>query len=600
MKRFLAVIVTVLLTSLSAAVDAETIHLDKFGGDLGTVRKAATGTPRANPAELLRDRWRDGAETFTLGYVAARGARGSEAFTTGRVIEDQLGQAHVRLSQSIAGLPVVGADLVVHVDAKSGEVLGVNGRFAVDRDLPRAPRVSAGVAIDTAIAAFGIAGARVVGAPELTYIVDDTDQVRLAWSNYVAYVSENGEELDRIFADAVNGAAVARHPQIRRAKNRQIFDCLNQTSWAICTLMFGEGGSSADGTAMAAYNNAGTTYDYFLSKHGRDSMDGVGGVIREGVHFGSSYNNAGWVNNYTAIVYGDGNGTTYSSFPFSLDVVAHEFTHGVVHWSAGFQYTGETGSLDETLADIFGAATEAYSDGSINGDVWKIGDEIYTPGTAGDAIRYLNDPSLRLGYADYYPTRSFNSDLHRNAGIGGLAFYLVVQGGQHPRGPSFHSVTAQGIGVAERIFYRALTVYATSTTNFRQMRDHTLRAADDLYGVNSSQTISMKNAWTAVGNFWYQRISSLSAGTSWTQLSSWSNNTSGWITGQLFGPAGSNFDLFLEKYNSSTATWSVVASRTTASPNEILEYSSAPGEYRWRVQATSGSGSYSLYWNQPF
>jgi len=612
MNRILAVTLSILLSQsavLAATNDADraerrsggTINTYEFGGDLGTMRKVQSGVPRAttNAATIARDRWSNGAETFILGYAARRGASGTESFTTRRAFEDKLGQAHVRLSQSIAGLPVVGAELIVHADAKSGKVIGVNGRFAVDVNLPREPRVSAGDAIAAAVAEYAITGARVQGAPELTYIVDAKDDVRLAWTNLVAYQSEEGDELDRIYADAISGEAIARHPQVRRAKNRETYNCGNQTVWANCTLMFGEGGSSADTTAMAAYNNAGIAYDYFSNTHGRDSLDDAGKTIKQGVHFGSNFNNAGWTpaGTYTAIAYGDGNGTLYSPFPFSLDVVGHEFGHGVVHYSAGLPYSGESGSIDEALADIFGASIEAYSDGSVNADVWKIADEVYTPGTAGDALRYLNDPATKANHTDYYPTRSFNSDLHRNAGIPGLAYYLLVQGGQHPRGTTTFFVSAQGIAKAEDIFYRALNTYMISTTNFRDLRTHTLQAATDLYGLYSAPYNAMWNAWSAVGNFWDSRVSSLSpAGSSWTSAS-FSPISTGWHTGQLYGPGGANFDLYLETWNGSA--WVTAASSTTGSTNEVIAHNAVAGQYRWRVYAASGTGNYSFFWNRP-
>lgn len=596
-------------TTLAAAAPERgasgTVSAHEFGGELGSMRRVESGVPRVrtNAAALAHDRWRDGAEAFTHGFAAARGANGTESFTTVRASEDKIGQAHVRLMQSIAGLPVIGADVVVHADARSGRVLGVNGRFAIDRGLDREPQVAADEAIAAAIASYNFAGAKLESAPELTYIIDRRDDVRLAWTILVSYSSENGYELDRVFADAVTGAAIARHPQVRRAKSRQIYNCNNQTAWANCTLMFSEGGSSLDTTAMAAYNRAGTTYDYFSVKHGRDSMDNAGMTIKIGVHYGSSSNTGGWFTvpaPYTAIALGDGNGVKFSALPFSLDVVAHEIAHGVVQYASGLVYTDESGWIDEGLADTFGAATEIYNDGGVNADVWKIADEVYTPGTANDALRYINDPYAQTSPAqhrDYYPNRSFSSDMHINSGIVSLAYYLLIQGGQHPRGQTTFFVTGQGATVADNIFYRALDVYTTSTTNLRQFRDYTLQAATDIYSLNSNQYTAMWNAWAAVGNNWDSRNSTLTSGTSWTSASytTISTNTH---TGQLSGAAGTNHDLYLEKWNGSTwaaTNWSTTAGTST----ELLESWESAGTYRWRVQATSGTGAYTLYWNRP-
>ncbi|HEX6160855.1 MAG TPA: hypothetical protein VF111_11860, partial [Thermoanaerobaculia bacterium] len=287
---------------LAPAVMAETVNTFERG-NLGQIDAARTGVPRASTHTTNgRSRWADGAEAFTHGFAARRGANGSESFAAGNVYEDDIGQVHVRLAQSIAGLPVVGTDLIVHAEARSGKVIAVNGRFAIDRGLERRPQVGASAAIEYAAGEYGIAIERLDAAPELTYIVDDNDDVRLAWTNLVVYESEGGEEIDRIFADARTGAAIARHPQVRHIKYREIYNCQNTTAppWP---LLFSEGGSSTDATANAAYNNAGITYDYFWVKHGRDSMNGAGGTIKQGVHFATNYNNAGWYNNYQMIVY---------------------------------------------------------------------------------------------------------------------------------------------------------------------------------------------------------------------------------------------------------------------------------------------------------
>jgi vibriolysin len=500
------------------------------------------------------------------------------------------------MQQSIAGLPVVGGELIVHADTRTGKAIGVNGRFAADRGLPREADVNAGAAIEFAAGEYGIGSFLVTGVPELTYIVAEDDSVRLAWTNLVHYTDDDGEEqIDRIFADARTGTAVARHPQIHRAKNRRTYTCSNGTTLP-GTLLITEGGSSSDSVAQAAHTNAGITYDYYELRHNRDSYNNAGATLHSSVHYSTNYDNAFW--NGSQMVYGDGDGTTFSPLARSLDVVAHELTHAVTSSTAGLVYQNESGALNEGMSDVFGAATEAYSDGSITSSVWKIGDEIYTPGT-GDALRYMHDPTLGGDY-DYYPTRYVGSSdsggVHWNSGIQNLAFYLLVQGGTHPRGKTSTSVTGIGMSAAERIFYRALDVYSTSSTNFRVMRNYTMQAASDLFGSTSTQRTQVGNAWTAVGNDWAQASASLSSG---------GNNyganvvtmTTGYLTGQLFGPSGTDYDLYLQKWNGSS--WTQVASGATASANETVQYNGTAGTYRWRVHAYSGSGTFNLYANRP-
>lgn len=575
----------------------------------GAVDMSAAASPRGRGAAVVesfefgnlgqvnRAAVRDGAVSFARGYAGTRGASGSEDFAARASKRDELGQVHVRVSQSVAGLPVVGAELIVHVDEASGKVIGVNGRFAADRGLPRAARVGAGAAIENAAAEYGIADFRVVGAPELTYVATEEGTVHLAWTNVIEYVDEEGDQRDRLFADATTGDAVDRHPLFHRAKYRKTYTCNNGTTLP-GTLLFNEGGSSSDTTAMAAYNNAGKTYDYYYTKHARDSYDGAGATMHSSVHYSTNYNNAFW--NGSQMVYGDGDGTTFSPLARSLDVVAHELTHAVTEKTSGLVYRNESGALNEAMSDVFGAATEVYNDGGINADTWKIGDEIYTPGTAGDALRYMNDPELGGDY-DYYPTRyigtSDNGGVHWNSGVQNLAFKLLVTGGTHPRSKTSTSVTGIGILAAEKIFYRALDVYSTSSTNFRVMRDYTLRAAADLYGSTSTNYTQTANAWTAVGNSWTRTNTSISTSGGNSYSAQFSTTTSGYVTGQLFGPAGTDFDLYLQKWNGSS--WGQVASGATASVNETVQYNGTAGTYRWRVHAYSGTGTYNLYGNQP-
>lgn len=579
-----------------SAASGATIDAFEFG-ELGSIDVQRGPRRLAANSVMSRDAWADGAETFLRGYTARFGAAGTESFGSRRIVNDALGQVHVRMAQSIAGLPVVGAELIVHADAKSGRVIGVNGRFAADRALPRQAEVNAGAAIEHAAGAYGIAADIVVGVPELTYIVADDDSVQLAWTNVVSYVDEHGDpQLDRIFADAITGEAIARHPQIYYAKNRRTYTCSNGTTLP-GTLLISEGGTSTDTSAQAAHTNTGITYDYYLARHGRDSYNGAGATLTSSVHYSSGYNNAFW--NSSQMVYGDGDGTQFSSFAKSLDVVAHELTHAVTESTAGLVYQNESGALNEAMSDCLGAATEAYSDGVISSAVWKIGDEIYTPATAGDALRTMNDPAASGDY-DYYPTRyvgtADSGGVHTNSGIQNLAFYLLVQGGTHPRGKTSTSVTGIGMSAAERIFYRALDVYSTSSTNFRVMRNYTMQAASDLFGSTSTQRTQVGNAWTAVGNDWTTITASLASNGN-NYSANIVTTTTGRVTGQLFGPSGTDYDLYLQKWNGSS--WAQVASGATASNNETIQYNGTAGTYRWRVHAYSGSGTFNLYSNRP-
>ncbi|WP_247597616.1 M28 family peptidase [Streptomyces sp. RKND-216] len=68
-------------------------------------------------------------------------------------------------------------------------------------------------------------------------------------------------------------------------------------------------------------------------------------------------------------------------------------------------------------------------------------------------------------------------------------------------------------------------------------------------------------------------------------------------TACLDGPDGTDFDLYLQKWNG--WNWADVDSSTSAGPDENIEYNGSSGYYRYEVHAYSGSGSYSLGWNTP-
>ena len=151
-------------------------------------------------------------------------ATGREEVAPARVERDDLGQVHVKLQQFHRGLPVVGAELVVHADAATGEVSVVNGRFVPDEGLPVRARIGAEAALLKAAQDAGIREGRVLDQPELVYVVSHDEKTYLAWSAHVAYAGEYGPALDRVFASALDGDLVTLHPTIHSAKNRKIYN----------------------------------------------------------------------------------------------------------------------------------------------------------------------------------------------------------------------------------------------------------------------------------------------------------------------------------------------------------------------------------------
>src|ERR1051325_4220606 len=434
--------------------------------------------------------------------------KGTEDFDVVATTTDNLGQTHVRLQETLRGLPVVGAEYFVHADA-AGNVFAMNGRFTADSG-DKFPTIDAFSALTRAAGERGAVNPRWESGSSLAWGVNEKTSAFLAWRATISYRGADGPEVDVIYADASGdnaGELVLYQPKIQRAKNRKVYTANHGTTLP-GTLLWQEGGTqTSDTTAQAAYNYAGNVYDYYKNVFARDSYDGVGGTLISSVHYSTNYNNAFW--NGSQMVYGDGDGVQFGPLSKALDVDAHELTHAVTERTANLTYSNESGALNEATSDILGNSCEAYSlnAGTPNSNTWKVGEDITTPGTAGDALRYMNNPTADGYSKDYYPERitgtADNGGVHGNSGIANLAYYLMVMGGSHPRAKTSIVVTplsatsSTSLDMAQRIWYRALTTYWTSSTGFSGARTGTVQAATDLYGATAAATVTA--AWDAVG-----------------------------------------------------------------------------------------------------
>ena len=676
---------------------------------------------RGNLGKLPPGQAKAAAKAFLESKKDLLGATRDDSFEAIGEFSDELGQKHVRLQQRVRGLPVVGAEYIVHSD-RNGNVIGMNGRFAASEILPRNPTKDAWSAVERAAGQAGIANPRYADWPTLTYVVNERGNAFLAYVVTAEHVSEDGQEIDRLYADATTGDLVLRAAQIHRARNRATYNG-NQSSSLPGTLVLTEtGGSTSDSVISTAHAHAATSYDYYSAIHSRDSFNNAGAQIKTTVHHKVAYNNAFW--NGSQLVYGDGDGTTFTPLGNSLDVGAHELTHAVTTYSANLTYQNESGALNEATSDIMASHVEAWKDGAVSADTWKVGEDIYTPGTAGDALRSMADPTASGDY-DYYPTRYTGTadygGVHSNSGIANLAFKLMVTGGTHPRGKTTVNVTAlnatamTSINMAAKIWYRALTVYMNSSTNFAGARTATANAATDLYGATAAASVHL--AWDAVGvpgtpggggstvtltngvtvtgigastgtwkhykitvpasqtslaivmsggsgdadmyvkrgaqptssvwdyrpylngnnetvnvtnpvaGDWYISLyaystyssttlkatysggggggcTSASATLSGTGANSYQPSSSGYVssvsgnhTATLSGPAGTDFDLYLQKWNG--ASWSSVKASEGTTSTESITYAGTSGTYRWRVYSYSGSGTYTICTTKP-
>ncbi|MGZ0711367.1 M4 family metallopeptidase (plasmid) [Coraliomargarita sp. W4R53] len=257
---------------------------------------------------------------------------------------------------------------------------------------------------------------------------------------------------------------------------------------------------SPDSTVNAAFDGLGATFDFLWDAYARNGLDGHGGSLLATVHYGREYDNAFW--NGERMVFGDGDGEVFIGFAQCLTVVAHELSHGLVEAEGGLEYQGQSGALNESIADVFGVLTEQHSLGQTVQDAsWLVGEGIFTAAVEGTALRSLSAPGTAydddvLGrdpqpahMRDFVETSGDNGGVHINSGIPNHAFYLAA--------------TALGPRAWERagrIWYRTLTARTLSqSASFAQFAAATIATATAEYGEESAEVTAVRAAWTDVG-----------------------------------------------------------------------------------------------------
>jgi bacillolysin len=276
-----------------------------------------------------------------------------------------------------------------------------------------------------------------------------------------------------------------------------------------------------DGAVGDAHIYAGYTYDYYFKRFGRKGLNNADIRMQNLVHpvrrsdfqiyiddyedfFINAFYDGGGV-----MVYGEGlppnvtiGGQTWDFLSGSLDVVAHELSHGVTEYSANFIYRNESGALNESFSDIIGTSVEFFFQPAGNGALradYLMGEDVIRPG----GLRSMSDPGS-FGDPDHYSKRFLgsqdNGGVHINSGIPNHAFYLAIEGGTNRTS----GIAVQGVGGGnreqmEKVFYRAFTQLMPANSTFSVARAATIQAARDLYGPNSAAEGAVTAAWTAVG-----------------------------------------------------------------------------------------------------
>jgi vibriolysin len=410
---------------------------------------------------------------------------------------DDNGGRHFRYQQTHNGLPVIGGDLVVHVDVK-GAIYGVNG--SARGDISNSLGLG-GVTFASAMSKIA-ADSRFTGMTasnlQTVYIQTDDGVMHKAYEATVTGARDLTPVRDKVYVDLDTGAIVADYPQIYTAESRKVYTAGNGTSLP-GTLKRSEGqAANSDVDVNSAYDGTGNTWAAYHQHFNRDSYDNAGAVLISSVHYDQNYCNAYW--DSTEMVYGDGDPSqNCNPLARAQDVTAHELTHAVTERESGLNYSGESGGMNEAMSDIFGAFVETYVKSGSNGtltpdaNTWLVGEQVIAP-----ALRWMCDPAKDGASADYYSSSVGNLDVHYSSGLGNLAFCLLTNGGTHPRGKSNIPVTGIGMDKAIRIMYEAQTNILTSTAKYANVRTAMEQAATNL-GYDQATKDSVSCAWAAIG-----------------------------------------------------------------------------------------------------
>ncbi|HET9499013.1 MAG TPA: M4 family metallopeptidase [Marmoricola sp.] len=482
-------------------------------------------------------------------HAAATHFGAGQALQVVDTILDADGDTHVRMHRSYRGLPVLGGDLVVHQSA-NGAWHRPSQTLEHGVSLATRPTVTRKQAGAQALRSVpnGTRGAEV---EDTDLVVDATGaQPRLAWEVRTGGVQADGTP-SRLatYVDARSGVVLRSEQGIQTTDGSgqtlysgtvplqltpsgsgyqlkdptrggtYTVDVNNGTDNVLCTIFgfscpaetlftspdtsFGNGAtSSRESAAAGAQYGTNMTWDFYENTFGRLGIFGDGSGSYNRVHYGKNYVNAFW--DGTRMTYGDGDGASFGPLT-SLDVTGHEMSHGVTEHTAGLTYSGESGGLNESTSDIFGTMVEFYAANSADPGDYLIGEEFDLKNHLG--FRRMDDPDSDGASLNCWSSSAGNVDVHYSSGIGNHFFYLLSEGSgaKTLNGVSYDSPTCDGSSVsgigrdaAAAIWYRALTVYMTSDTDYHGARTATLDAATDLYGSGSTQYNAVAAAWSAV------------------------------------------------------------------------------------------------------
>jgi Zn-dependent metalloprotease len=485
-----------------------------------------TATPQATA--------RDDAKSVLAAHRPAFRVGADDTFAArGKAILDKNGRAHVRYERSYRGLPVLGGDVVVHL-TKGGSYRSSSVTLKRPLTLGTAAKISKAAATRTARSQLD----GKISSSTVREVVD-----AFGATPALAYeVTVNGMRRDQtpselhVVVDALSGKVLQSSDEVKTGSGKSIYSgnvtigtsgsagnysmtdatrggnfttdlngatTGNGTTFTDADDIWGNNATSDRASAAVdAHYGAQETFDYYKNVLGRNGIFNNGTGVRSRVHYGNAYVNAFW--DGTQMTYGDGEG---NADPLTeIDVAGHEMSHGVTENTANLNYDGESGGLNEATSDIFGTMVEFYANNASDVPDYLIGEMIDINGD-GTPLRYMDKPSRDGGSPDCWSSSVGGLDVHYSSGPGNHVFYLLAEGsgaktinGVSYNSPTCNGSTFAGIGrdAAAKIWYRALSVYMTSSTDYAGARTAAISAAKDLYGASSAQCTGVENAFSGI------------------------------------------------------------------------------------------------------
>lgn len=458
-----------------------------------------------------------------------------------RSLKGQKKTMHHRYKQMYKGLPVVAGTYILH--ERNGRVINANGNLIPGIDVNTEPSLTAEIALE--IARHKMDAKRYVEnqkeplayeAPQPYLAVVDKAFPDYSYDHRLVYVVEvyAAEPLakNQYFVDAHNGEILHTLPLLNHVgvegigvskyygEKTIMVDSLAPGQFVMRDPSRGDGNTTYRDISPGFQEITNTTnywdfsairnhevavdvhwgtmmfYDMMNDRFQWSGVDGQGRSLDALVNYddGVPFFNAFWNGNYATF----GDGDCHNGPLTSIDVVGHEFMHGVTQFSSGLIYRGESGALNEGMSDIFGKAAEYYfARDKFN---WLLG-ESFSVTKYGRSFRSMENPPLHNN-PDFYKGALWEDDggVHTNSGVLNHWFYLLVEGksGTNEAGQDFN-VQSIGMDDALSVAFAIETGYLTESSGYTEAYEFSLIAAEDLFGLNSAQYLAVVEAWKAVG-----------------------------------------------------------------------------------------------------